>query len=380
MEKKYPLLFVLLAGFILLPFAGHSLQPQQADINSRPPRTIRVCCFFGSEVGIAVLPFVKLTAVTSIEKIGSHHFLGKNTENNGIMYTGKGGFIDMGHLRDVADWTAWLYTFFQNEKHLGCLEKNLGYEGGEKKLSVSLPGSFSDEDILLLAGRIAYELSTWHEIATWFGVRSVPFVSEKFSSFSIEDPYSNLLGVTLGMEAIRSELPYEEAMTRLIYQKLTDLEVVPTEKETLQAMETVQGIWWSREPHMPNTRIMRVRLTALYDSVYPMLIPETSPIVHHPVPIIIPSVTLAGDSLTHFYEFSIRLNHRFPVNHLLPGIVDRTITQNQFKILVGEINRELATGFLQKSKAEMISEKKNGISKQRESQGKTHRQYKNQHL
>jgi hypothetical protein len=366
MAKKYLNLLGLIAGFILLPFAGKSLQPELANVNSHPPRTIRVCCFFGSKVGIIVLPFIKFTEVTSIDKIGSHHFMGKTSENNGVIYTARGGFIDMGHLRDVADWTAWLYTFFQNGKYLGCLEKNLGYEGGEKKLSVSIPGSFSDEDILLLAGRIAYELSTWHEIATWFGVRTVPFVSEKFSSFSVEDPYSNLMGAILGMEAIRSELPYEEAMTRLIKKVLTELEAVPTEKETLQAMEAVLDNWWARKPHMPRNRMMRVRLTALYDSVYPMLIPETSPVMHQPVPLIIPSVTSSGDSLTRHYELSIRLNHRFPVKHLLPESENRTISQQHFKILIDEIDRKLATGFLLKSKNRTIPDGKKSVADKRE--------------
>jgi hypothetical protein len=356
MKLRSTVLIVILFVFVL---QGSALPLKLSDPKNHPPRTIRVCCMFGSKVGIAVLPFIKLTAVTSIDKIGSHHYLGRNSENNGIIYTWNGGFIDMGHLRDVADWTAYLYSMMKLERYQECIQMDLGYEGGEKKIFISVPPGLSDDDLILLAGRIAYDLSVWHEIATWFGVCSVPLVSEQFSSFSVEDGYSNLLGALLGIKAIQSELPFEEAMTRLIREKLNELEVVSTTQETLQAMEAVVDKWWTREAHMPSNRVQIARLVTLYDTVYPKLIPDYGLVVHHPQPAIIPYVTSAGDSLSYFYDLSIKLNHKFPVKDLFPDSSRNTITQRQFGILTNEIDKELQTGFLTKSRAELAAIRKN---------------------
>jgi hypothetical protein len=304
------------------------------------------------------LPLIKLTAVTSIERIGPHKYLGKISENNGIIYTRLGGFIDMGHMRDQADWTAYLYALMQHEKHLGCINLDLGYEGGEKKLSISVPSGLSDEDMILLAGRIAYDISIWHEIATWFGVSSVPMVSEQFSSFSLEDGYSNLLGVFLGMEAIKSDLPYEEAMTELTDKKLNQLLVVRTETETLQAMEDVRDIWWTRNELMPSTRVMIVRQTTTYDSIFPKLIPADARVIKQKQPLIIPSVTSKGDSLVSLYELSIKLNYKFPTKELFSEKSYHIVTQHNFMTMVNYIDHQLKSGYLTKPKPPLISLRK----------------------
>jgi len=351
-------LLAFLILFLITLFPVTAARPVLDNPANHPPRIIRTCCMFGYKVGIVVLPFIKLTEATGMDKIGSHHYLGKSSENNGVVYTRKGGFIDMGHLRDQADWTAYLYSLMQQERDQNCIELDLGHEGGNKRLSITVSPDLSNQDLVLLAGRMAYDLSLWHEIATWYGVCSVPLVSEQFSSFSVEDSYSNLLGALLGMKAIQSELPYEEAMTKLIREKLEELEVTQTEEETLRAMEAVRNIWWTREAHMPSTRVMIARLTALYDTINPMLIPDTGMVSFQPQPLIIPSVTVAGDSLVHFYDLSVKLNHKFPVKALFPDLTGKTITQKQFGILVRDIDRELQTGFLIKSRAELASLRK----------------------
>jgi len=131
---------IIIISLFILNLPASALAPYLDNPWAHPPRTIRVCCMFGSKVGIVGFPFIKLTAVTSIEKIGDHHYLGKMSENNGIVYTRRGGFIDMGHMRDQADWTAYLYALMRQEKERGCISLDLGYEGGWKKLTISLPG------------------------------------------------------------------------------------------------------------------------------------------------------------------------------------------------------------------------------------------------
>jgi hypothetical protein len=208
----------------------------------KPHRIIRTCCSFGTEMQLFAIPGVKLTETTSIEKIGPHHYLGDASEENGIIYSRRGGFIDMAHLRDQSDWTAYLYTKILENKNKGSLSIVLGREGGAKSLNVVIPSDLNNLDIINLAGKIAYDLSVWHEIATWFGASSIPFVPERYSSFSIEDPYSNLLGMTIGIQALQSELPYEQAMTQIIKNYLKDLDAVSNETETFLAMEAVRDL------------------------------------------------------------------------------------------------------------------------------------------
>ncbi len=156
----------------------------QPDI--KPHRIIRTCCSFGTEMQLFAIPGLKLTEITGLDKIGAHHYLGDASEENGIVYTRRGGFIDMGHLRDQVDWTAFLYTQLTENKTNGKLSMVLGREGGEKTLNAFISSNLTDQDLILLAGKIAYDLSVWHEIATWFGASTIPFVPERYSSFSMK--------------------------------------------------------------------------------------------------------------------------------------------------------------------------------------------------
>ena len=73
--------------------------------DTKPHRIIRTCCSFGTEMQLFAIPGLKLTETTSMDKIGPHHYLGDESEGNGIIYSRRGGFIDMAHLRDQSDWS-----------------------------------------------------------------------------------------------------------------------------------------------------------------------------------------------------------------------------------------------------------------------------------
>lgn len=310
------------------------------DLKEHPPKIIRTCCAFGSDVKVAAVPLKTITNITSVEKLGNHVYLGDKAEGNGIIYTQRGGFIDIGHLRDLADWTAYLYTLIQHTHTSGGTIKKLGYEGGRKTLELNLPEHLSDADALLLAGRIAYDLSVWHEIGTWFGTSYLPFVPERYSSFSIEDNYSNLLGVTIGMKAIRSELSYETAMTRLIDQTLSMMQAVDSEEGTYAAMEEVEGIWWTREERFPKKEILLERYMKTYDKLTPWTIidwDENRP----PIILAVPDQLKNGQPLSNFYQLSFKLNRKFPMKRLFPDREDRVITQEDFDVLITWIKIDL---------------------------------------
>jgi len=269
-----------------------------------------------------------------LDQIGPHHYLGNIREGDGIIYTLRGGFIDMAHLRDQADWTAYIYALIRRSKVNGTMEIDLGHEGGEKKLTVNLSKDLDSLDEVKLAARIAYDLSIWHEISTWFGVRTVPMISEQFSSFSVEDAYSNLLGVTLGMRAIESELPYEEAMTQMISNTLDSLGVVKTEAENFKALEDVRDVWWTRSARLPSNRITLERDLDVYPQIIPYLVPELTETSKSAVILYVPECTCNGQSFDDMYELRIKLNYRFP------KILKRNITQDDFNSMIAEVARE----------------------------------------
>lgn len=334
---------ILLIIIALMPVVLYAKAPVSADNQAlpKPHRIIRTCCSFGTEMQMFAIPGVKLTETTSIEKIGKHHYLGNPDEENGIIYTRRGGFIDMGHLRDQADWTAFLYTQMQNSKKKGELSLLLGHEGGEKNLSVLISPEFNNADMIHLAGKIAYDLSVWHEIATWFGASTIPFVPERYSSFSIEDAYSNLLGVTIGMQALQSDLPYDEAVTKLIDDHLRDLEAVTTEAETYMAMESVRDIWWTRDKKLPSSKVLLERQVQVYPCLKPWLVPGMKPVNQLSAELSVPESSVAGISLNDYYQLDFKLNYKFPFRKIFPDRKDRNITQNDFDRLLTEVASEI---------------------------------------
>lgn len=323
-----------------LPTAGKPLPISDKDLASPPARIIRTCCSFGSDLRVAAIPVKKVTHITSLDQVGPHQYLGGVQEGNGIIYTRQGGFIDLGHLRDQADWTAYLYALILRNQEKGGLLQKLGHEGGIKTLLLSLPTPLDSADARLLAARISYDLSVWHEIATWFGASYVPLVTERYSSFSIEDAYSNLLGATLGMKALESDLPYEQAMTRLLAQTLDQLQAVPTEAGTYQAMETVRNIWWTREKKLPSGKILLERQLDVYAVVKPMLVPGMAGAGMPGLSLPVPETTRAGQPLADLYELIIRPNYKFPMKAIFPGENRVQITQRDFGTLLQRVAKE----------------------------------------
>lgn len=307
----------------------------------KPHRIIRTCCSFGTEMQLFAIPGIKLTETTSLEKIGEHHYLGDASEENGIIYSRRGGFIDMAHLRDQSDWTAYLYTQLLDNKKKGSLTIILGREGGEKTLNVTIPSSLNNLDLIHLAGKIAYDLSVWHEIATWFGASSIPFVPERYSSFSIEDPYSNLLGVTIGIQALQSELPYEQAVTQIIKKYLKDLDAVSNEAETFLAMEAVRDIWWTRDKKLPSSKVLLQRQLQVYPCLKPWLVPGWSSENQTPSELTVPEMASDGQNLNQFYQLEFKLNYKFPFHKIFPERKERNITQNDFDRMLAQVATEL---------------------------------------
>jgi hypothetical protein len=78
--------------------------------------------------------------------MGSHTYMGHKDERNGNIYTRRGGFLDMGHLRDCADWTAYLYNLIKaSQTDLQFTQTELRNEGGAKSTDFRCSQRFQRE-------------------------------------------------------------------------------------------------------------------------------------------------------------------------------------------------------------------------------------------
>ncbi|SEL92807.1 Protein of unknown function [Aquimarina amphilecti] len=352
-------LFILLS-FIAIPTNLSAQNTSDSDVNlsKTPPRIIRACCAFGYDLKIWGVPFVSIDQVISIDELSDHHYMGKKSEGTGTIYTNKGGFIDVGHLRDQIDWTRYLYTTILNSKGKGEIILPLRNEAGRKTLYLNIPEELSNSDCILLAGKITYDLSLWHEISTWYGASTIPFIPEKFSSFSVEDVYSNLLGIHIGMKTLKSKLPFNKAATMIIESTLDSLDVVKTAKETYDAYDAINNKWYTNKKRIPSSKITLKRDPNVLSSSRPWIIPNQTNNNNESITLDVPLLNTKGELLTNYYQFTIDLNYRFPVEEIFPGRESSLINQDDFSVLLNRIGNEI-----QVMEQSVLTERKESLRK-----------------
>ncbi len=281
-----------------------------------PAPRLRACCAFGYDLKTAVGGDVLPTLVPNVAAyydLGRHAYLQplENPERNGIVYSCRGGFIDVSHVRDYADWVRWLYLELRPVLGSG-VSLSLPAEGGARTLKLRAMAAPEDRDALALrlAQRITYDLSLWHELATWYDVRSVPIFSEQLSAFSPEDLYSNLVGITLGAEAARAADGYDAAIDRLLAARLLDLEALSPDG-TRRAFDAVEGAWWDRSRALPDVRLVQRRRISTETSLFGWTAPSSriEDCRHRrtgPLEAAVPTTIGAGDEtpLTELYELA----------------------------------------------------------------------------
>jgi hypothetical protein len=219
------------------------LSPRQArDL----PRA-RIACYPSSTIG---------TRYPDPFHLGSHSYGFNPWEHNGIVYTCRGGHIDISHLRKACDWTAYLawhirqallsdkatfsYRMREPSKHYLQFE----YPQGWASLPPDVRERIAADIAIQVAAYCTYMGMVWHEILTWFGYKAVAFYTEYPSAFSWEDVYSNLLGCRLAVEALRDpDRDFDEALTARIDEELQRLGVQP-KPAAWQAGQAVRGQWF----------------------------------------------------------------------------------------------------------------------------------------
>ncbi len=197
------------------------------------------------------------TKFIDINSLGRHSYYNFLFENNGIVYTCRGGHIDIAHVRIGADNVRYLYyktrrnfirtrpefTFKLNVEPSTYFVK-LEYPPGWEDLTRKERRQIADELALELSQYFTFTMTTWHEVLTWFGYKCMGFLPEQPSAFSWEDIYSNLIGIRIGAQAIRDEEhSYNEAVTVAIKRELEDLQAQPRHT-AWRAAEKMRGKWF----------------------------------------------------------------------------------------------------------------------------------------
>ena len=157
----------------------------------------------------------------------------------------------------------------------------------------------------------------------------------------MEDAYSNMLGTKIAAEAIKSDLPYEQAVTKIIKEKLVELEAVGSKEETIQAYEAVRDVWWTRKKPLPNNKMMMQRLLVVYPSITPMIVPGWESKTEAPLKLTIAETTLDGIPLSEFYTLRFILNNKIPVKKIFPGRTEKVVTQKDFTDIIDYISADM---------------------------------------
>ena len=258
------------------------------------PASLRPCCIFGTGVGAQVrtvpVPFYEIENILDIDTLGTHQYnkgavalvprggeRRLSDEASGILYTCRGGFIDISHVRDNADRTLFFASQIAREAATGGVIPIAG-EGATRRIVVKpldqrLVREYGLREVVTsLAEWLDFQASIWHEIATWYGWSSTRF-SEKPSAFSPEDMYSNVVGLKIAGVVIRrqeatSELEYNRAVTALLRDALKKLGPLP-QAATRRAFQYVDGIWWDSTKRVPDNQLVRHRNFNIGPKIYP---------------------------------------------------------------------------------------------------------------
>jgi hypothetical protein len=208
---------------------------------------LRPSPYFGSISGLSY---------TEVQDLGRHDYDSFFGENNSLIYTARAGYIDMGHLRESADRTRYLFEVCYEKIRNSQLDFSYEIiEPAQYHVYVKYPDnwdSLSDDRRNQIAREVAIDLgqhfahlsTIWHEIVTWYGYASTGLLSEKASSFSWEDGYSDLLGTKIAASVLRENRPYNEGMTAKIVQEIQKLDPQSVEIAK-KATETIKGKWFS---------------------------------------------------------------------------------------------------------------------------------------
>ncbi len=359
------------------------LEVEPSEVPEVPVRTnLRPCCAFGTELGASLgpvpIPFFSLENIISVDQLGPHKYDAsalstegssqKNafaSENNGMLYTCRGGFIDTAHVRDYADWTLFWSAAIARSSETGATVE-LPPEGGLRRVRIQpLPQPLIQRYGLRrlsvkMAQWMSFQLSIWHEIVTWYGWSSIAAYPEYVSAFSPEDLYSNLLGIKIAggllfdAGSAETDSLYDQSMDLWLPATVSHLQPVSAAAGKA-ATHLVDGVWWDSTARLPDPHLVLHRNFDIGDTITPWLISDayTSPEMEawidrecggkdQAVPLQRP-LSLHGVKFSDLLTLEIDVDVPDPFPFPRPG--STRITQADFRAVIDSIRQENARKF-----------------------------------
>lgn len=318
---------------------------------------------------MGALPFPGVfTLYTSAgEDLGSHSYStwGSGGEvHRGIVYTCDAGFLDISHIRNAADMTAYLHArthrallsgwtcFRFRGKEPSHYEVQLTYPEGWDAMDPAERADVIDEAAVRVAQRLALTVMTWHELLTWYGYKSAVVVSEKPSAFTYDDGPSHALGVLLAGDVLRAGHDFDTGVTDYLHASMSELGMVEQSRLHEAAM-AVKGDWWSYGS--PIRRHLETGLesgtddTDAYGVVTPWLVPgidfcaDSAPTVFE-----IPTLAdVGGHDLSRLVRVEIdpRVFESGRIFARLPDATRRVDPDRDFPLLIADIRNEIGEEF-----------------------------------
>jgi hypothetical protein len=329
------------------------------------------------DVGVVPVPGFALDNMRGLDDVGPHKYdiglfessssadpAALARENNGLLYTCRGGFIDLAHVRLWADTTVYLSARVQREMDRGGVIE-LADQAGKRHILVEPIDAERIADVgrrqlaVALAQWLVFQLSVWHEIASWYGYAAVGTWPEKISAFSPEDIYSNMVGIKLAGGIILSrdssdEIDYNTAMNAWMSVAFKRMQVT-TKASATAAMYAVAGRWWDSTKRIPDWQLVLRRNFETGPSLTPWLVstafaPEPGASVGcdnagPPLRLRNPS-SFEGVRFDHDATLQIDVDDTLAANGFpFPRRKSRRITQADFPAIIEEIRRENGAAF-----------------------------------
>jgi hypothetical protein len=295
--------------------------------------------------------------------LGTHGYCFRLSEKDGIAYACRGGHIDVIHVRITADWTAYLtataYRHLMNrDRGFSC---KLAVDRSRSFVTLSYPENWDNlpkteqmeiaKEVAFAVGPyLAFTMTTWHEMLTWYGFKCIGPFPEYPSAFSWEDSYSNLLGTIIGTRALQdAEHKYNEAVKIALDQEMERLGIQPA-RVAKQASESVRGKWFTGNVIFQVDMKKRNFDIGLQDGyVTPTLVPEVSECPEaEPVSYPVPTLEVLAK-----YGFSAKLEiepHEWERDRILrivhgDGPGKRINPEEHFAIIMDHIRQEAAARY-----------------------------------
>jgi hypothetical protein len=282
-------------------------RPADAAFESRvpsipAPQRLRPCCAFGADlrtqVGALPIPLVAIGNIVGPADIGPHTYdggllslrqgqdpqTGRDAgERNGLVYTCRGGFLDIAHVRDYADWTVFLaaqvFLALPDGATLDLFDK-----GGRLRIVIqpvapARLAAVGERELAIATGQwLAFRLAIWHETATWYGWSWFRAFPETASAFSPEDLYSDLIGTRIAGGIIQAsgadtDTLYEANMNVWLRRVLDRLGAQPMAVGR-PAMFAVDGPWWDSSRRLPDKHLTRRRYLDIGPRLEPWRVTE----------------------------------------------------------------------------------------------------------